>query len=356
LHTLELKGWKTMEERAGSPVLLAVRLGWLTVEVFGRLRHYAQSRPGPEEQPGNALRRFDFSSRNLSEYDALLLAMDQLNRTATRLDPSLPTIPIPALDDADHVDLDTLQGVLDNWSTEVWIALSAEDDITGRGFTYGGSLADTYWHAGVLGPRGFGELLRPNRLEYLARRFDGIADHLPTYTARVLIYTLYKWRGAYEHLKTTDLAGKKQVLKRLESQAGVWHYLLFGERGAESYLSAEDRRFVNWVAGGITTASALVIVVLVWLVVMALSSAGRATTAALLGSPKELSAAQAVIVGDLVDWQKWSALLATISSVVVLIAGLVTRLSGWVIMLHNLVKDWLALRRIYRRAYRDWRA
>jgi hypothetical protein len=117
----------------------------------------------------------------------------------------------------------------------------------------------------------------------------------------------------------------------------VWHYLLFGERGAESYLTDEDRRFVTWVAGGITTACALAAAILVWLVVMALSSAGRATTAALVGSPKELSAAQAVIVGDLVDWQKWSTLLATISSVVVLIAGLVTRLSGWVVTLHNLV-------------------
>ena len=59
---MELKGWKTMEEKTDSPVLLAVRLGWLTVEVFGRLRHYVQSKHGPEKQPGNALRRFDFSS------------------------------------------------------------------------------------------------------------------------------------------------------------------------------------------------------------------------------------------------------------------------------------------------------
>jgi hypothetical protein len=345
-----------MEEDIDSPVLLAVRLGWLTVEVFGRLRHYAQSRPEPEEEPGNASRRFDFSSRTLSEYDALLLAMNQLNRTTTRLDPSLPTVPIPAQEDLDHVDLDTLQGLLDDWSTAVWIALSAEDDITGRAFTYGGSLADTYWYAGVLGPRGFGELLRPDRLEYLAHRFDGISHLLPTYTTSVLNYTLYKWRGAYEHLKASDLAGKKQVLKRLESQAGVWHYLLFGERGAESYLTAEDRRFVTWLAGGITAASALAIVLLVWLVVMALSSAGRGAAAALIGSPNELSGAQAVIVGDLVDWQKWSTLLATISSLVVLVAGLVTRLSGWAVTLHNFVKDWLALRRIYRRAYRDWRA
>jgi hypothetical protein len=345
-----------MEEKTESSILLAVRLGWLTVEVFGRLRHYALSKPGPDEQPGDASRRFDFSSRTMSEYDALLLAMDQLDHTATRLDPSLPSVPIPAHEDLDHIDLDTLQGGLDDWSTQVWIALSAEDDITGRAFSYGGGLADTYWHASVMGPRGFGELLRPNRLEYLVHRFDGIAHHMPIYTARVLNYTLYKWRGAYEYLKTLDLAGKNQVLKRLESQAGVWHYLLFGEHGAQSYLTVEDRRFVTWVAGGITAVSALAIVVLVWLAVMALSSAGRGGAAALIGSPEEMSAAQAAIVGDLVDWQKWSTVLATISSLVVLIAGLVTRLSGWAVTLHNFVKDRLALRRIYRRAYRDWRA
>jgi hypothetical protein len=44
---VKLKGGKTMEEKTDSPVLLAVRLGWLTVEVFGRLRHYIQSSHAP---------------------------------------------------------------------------------------------------------------------------------------------------------------------------------------------------------------------------------------------------------------------------------------------------------------------
>ncbi len=347
-----------MGEQTNSPdrVLLAVRLGWLTVEVFGRLRHYMQSSRKSEMHRGNASKRFDFSSGALSEYSTLLLAMGQLNRTATRLDLGLPSVPIPARNEIGQVDLNTLHGALDDWSTEVWVALSTEDDIIGRGFTYGGSLADTYWHAAVLGPRGFGELLHPHHLEYLAQRFDGIADHLPPYTARVLYYTLHQWRGAYEHLRTLDLDGKKQVLKRLESQAGVWHYLLFGGRSAEGYLTAEDRRLVTWLVAGITIVSVVTVMILVWLLVLASSSAGRTATASLLGSPEQLSAAQAVIVGDLVDWQKWSTTLATISSVVVLIAGLVTRLSGWVVVLHNHVKDWLTLRRIYRRTYRVWRA
>ena len=336
-------------------VLLAVRLGWLTVEVFARLRHYIQSIHRSGVYAGNVSKRFDFSSGALSEYSTLLLAMGQLNRTVTRLDLGLPDVPIPARDEIERVDLNTLQATLDDWSTEVWVALSTEGDIIGRGFTYGGSLADTYWHAAVLGPRGFGELLHPHRLEYLAQRFDGIADHLPPYAARVLYHTLHQWRGAYEHLRTLDLDGKKQVLKRLESQAGVWHYLLFGGRSAEGYLTAEDRRLVTWSAVGITTVFVVAAMILVWLAVMALSSAGRTATAALLGAPEQLSATQAAIVSDLLDWQKWSTMLATISSLVVLIAGLVTRLSGWVVVLHNRVEDWLTLRRIYHRTYRDWK-
>jgi len=309
-----------------------------------------------ETHMGNATKRFDFSSGALSEYSTLLLAMAQLNRTVTRLDLGLPGIPIPAHNEIDQVDLNTLQGTLNDWSTEVWVALSTEADIIGRGYTYGGSLADTYWHAAVLGPRGFGELLHPHRLEYLAQRFDGIADHLPPYAAHVVYYTLHRWRGAYEYLRTLDLDGKRQVSKRLESQAGVWHYLLFGGRSAEGYLSAEDRQIETRLGAGITIVSVVAVMILVWLLVLALSSVGRTATASLLGSPERLSAAQAVVFSDLVDWQKWSTALATISSVSALIAGLVTPLSGWVLALHNHVNDRLTLRRIYRRTYRDWRA
>ena len=43
-------------------VLLAVRLGWLTVEVFARLRHYIQSIHRSGVYAGNVSKRFDFSS------------------------------------------------------------------------------------------------------------------------------------------------------------------------------------------------------------------------------------------------------------------------------------------------------
>lgn len=346
-----------MADQAESPgrVLLAVRLGWLTVEVFGRLRHYAASSRKPESRLGDATRRFDFSNRALSAHSALRLAMDQLRLVAARLEPDLPVVPLPSPGELVDLDLDTLQGALDDWSSEVWVALGAENDLIGRALTYGGSLADTYWHTAVLGPHGFAELLRPQRLEYIAHRFDGIADHLPPYTARVLQHTLYRWRGSFEYLKGLDSNGKRQVVKRLESQAGVWHYLLFGGRSAESYLTARDRGFITWLAAGGTALFVLAAMILVWLVVLALLSAGWTTTASMIGVPSPLSGTQAVVTNDLLDWQKWSALLATVSSVALLFTGLVAQLSGWMMALRNLAKEWLTLQLIYRRTYRDWR-
>lgn len=339
-------------------VLTAVRLGWLTVEVFGRLRRYKQSGHQLQERRGDAARRFDFSDRALSQEDGLLLAVDQLRRTLAKLNLSLPAPPLPPGNELNsllmaELKLDSLQGQLDGWSTQVWLALSTEDEIVGRGFTYGGSLADTYWYTDVLGPDDFADLLRPQRLEYIAARFNSISGHLPAYVAHVLNYSLHKWRdrGQIERL---EAASRKKALKRLESQAKVWHDLLFGSRTADSYLLTRDRRLITIAAFGATFILVLAAMILIWLAVLTLSSTGRAVAASMVGLPQELGQAQATFVQDLLNWQMWSTLLATLSSVVVLVAGLVTRLSGWVIRFHHRVKAWLKRHLIYRRTYRSW--
>jgi hypothetical protein len=234
------------------------------------------------------------------------------------------------------------------------VALSTEDDVLGRAFTYGGSLADTYWHAEALGADRFSRLLSAERLEYIAQRFESIAESLPPYTAQILRHTLYQWRSETQ-IEALDSEGKKAVLKRLASQTKVWHDLLFGGRSAESYLTEGDRRRIGREALGITVALLLSSMFLVWLAVLVLSSAGRSVTASLAGLPQQLSEAQVALVGGLLDWQMWSTLLATLSSVAVLFTGLVTRLSGWVITFYNRVKEWRKLRAIYRRTYRGWR-
>jgi hypothetical protein len=339
-------------------VLAAVRLGWLTVEVFGRLRQYARARRRPRTQPSDAGQRFDFSERSLNEREALLLAIGQLRRTAASLGPGLPSVPLPNPNELDRLldgqfDLDAVYQALNRWSTEVWIALSTEDDIVGRAFTYGGSLADTYWHAEVLGLEKFGRLLRAQRLKYIAQRFDSLAEYLPPYVAHVLHHTLYDWRIEGQ-LQSLDEEGRLRVLRQLTAQAKVWRDLLFGGRRAESYLTTRDERLILWGSAVATAVLLLGAMILVWLAVLALSSAGRSVTAAWSGVPRQLPEAQGTILEDALGWQNWSALLATVSSLVVLLTGLVTRLSGWVISFHRFVQDWLKVQAIYRRTYRSW--
>jgi hypothetical protein len=339
-----------------NPVLLAVRLGWLTVESFGRLRRYARSGYPLTGTPGDANRRFGFSDRSLTEQEELFFAVDQLHRTAARLKADLPPCPLPAQDKlaqllASQPNLNACQGALDDWSRQVWTTLSTEDEKMGRGFTYGGSLSDTYWYADVLGPDHFDELLRPQRLEYIAARFDSIAEYLPEDVAPVLHYTLYKFRNQGQ-LARLDAEGKRHVLKRLEAQAKVWHDLLFGSRSADSYLLAPDRRWLTLGALGITLVLVLAIVLGVWLFALTMASAGRVVTAQMTGLPQEIGLAQSAFIGDVLDWQKWSTLLATLSSIVVLLAGLVSSVSGWILNIYRRLKEWLKLQFIYYRTYR----
>lgn len=341
---------------SANPVLLAVRLGWLTVETFGRLRHYARSGYPLTDTPGDAHRRFGFSDRSLTEQEELFFAVDQLHHTTARLKADLPPCPLPAQDKlaqllAGHPELDACQGALDEWSRQVWTTLSTEDEKVGRGFTYGGSLADTYWYTDVLGPDGFGELLRSQRLEYLAARFDSIANYLPPDTAPVLHYTLYKFRDQGQVVRL-DSAGKQHLLKRLESQAKVWHDLLFGSRSADSYLLAPDHRWLALGALGITLVLVLAVIVGVWFFALTMSSAGRTLTAEMTGLPREIGPAQSAFIGEMLDWQKWSTLLATLSSIVVLLAGLISNVSGWILNIYRRLKGWLKLQFIYYRTYR----
>ncbi|GIK36254.1 MAG: hypothetical protein BroJett011_00870 [Chloroflexota bacterium] len=348
---------------SANQVLLAVRLGWLTVESFGRLRRYARSGYPLTGAPGDANRRFGFSDRSLTEQEELFFAVDQLHRTAARLKADLPPCPLPAQDklaqllagqpelNAGQPELNACQGALDDWSRQVWTTLSTEDEKVGRGFTYGGSLADTYWHADILEPDHLAELLRPQRLEYLAARFDSIAEYLPPDVAPVLHYTLHKFRDQGQ-LARLDAEGKRRAFNRLESQAKVWHDLLFGSRSADSYLLTPDRRWLTLGALGITLVLVLAAMLGVWSFALTMSNAGRVVTAQMTGLPQEIGPAQSAIIGDVLDWQKWSTLLATLSSIVVLLAGLVSNVSGWILAVYRRLKEWLKLQFITYRTYR----
>jgi hypothetical protein len=283
--------------------------------------------------------------------------MDQLWHTAAVLVPDLePTFPLSAQElqrQVADIDLDAVHVSFDQWSKDVWMALMVEDELAGRAFTFGGSLADTYWYVDGRGPDGLDRVLRSQRLEYIAARFTRIGDHLPPYVADVLQYTLYKWR-IEEELAAMDTEEKSQVLDRLAAQVKVWRDLLFGRRSAESLLGLQDRRRVLWGALAATGGLVLIVSALVWLTVLLLAAVGRSFLAAASPWSEQMAMASADLVEKLFTWQSISSLVATLSSVVVILTGLVSRASGWILAFHTRARSWLELTLICRRAYHPW--
>ncbi len=337
-------------------VLAAVRLGWLTVELFARLRRRARARGGGRRAQSDATRRFKFSGR-LTQGDRISSGMDQLRKIAARLVPDRKPTFLRSAQDFESLmaetDLETLHDSFDEWSMGVWMALTVEDELVGRAFRFGGSLADTYWDVDGRGPEYLDGMLRSQRLEQIAARFDRIGDHLPPYIPDVLHHTLYKWRIA-EELAELDTKQKKRVVERLAAQSEVWRDLLFGSRSAESLLTLKDRRRISWAALAATGALVLIVAILVWLGVLLLAVVGRSFLAAASPWSEQMAQASADLVERLFTWQNLSALVATLSSVVVILTGTVSRASGWTLAFHTRASAWLQSTVIYRRAYRHW--
>lgn len=336
------------------PILVSVRLGWLTVEAFGRLRRWTRSGRQPSPTSIGASHRFTFSDRDPTLYEQLLITLQQLEETAIQLAPEYPP-PIPENPEdllakaKNNMDASWLD--FENWSRVIWNTLQIQDPLSGLAFTSGGSLADTYWHAESAGHGELKDLLRSQRLENIAFRFDSIAEFLPDHTAQVIYYTLYRWRMA-DRLKDLDDQQKKHLLDRLEAQAKVWCDLLFGRQRAEDYLTGSDRRLITWGAFGASALLAILVGLAVWSAVLLLSTGGRTLLMTMPGSQGNVPQASSSLAVELLDWQKWSALLAALSSVVVVLTGFITRLSGWIIAFHRWVRNRLTLGQIFKRTYR----
>ena len=160
-----------------------------------------------------------------------------------------------------------------------------------------------------------------------------------------------------EHRRDGERNGprrQERLLERLEAQVKVWRDLLFGQRQAASYLTPGDQRQVAW---GAAAASAG-LVLLVGLVVWRRFYPGRAGPQPDGRHPQPAAGPDPGGWGCLAylsNWQNWSALLATLSSVVAVLTGVVKGLSGWLWSFHQRVNRALTLRKIQQRTYRDYR-
>jgi len=147
---------------------------------------------------------------------------------------------------------------------------------------------------------------------------------------------------------------QRRVRQRLEAQAKVWYDLLFGRRSAESYLTLQDRRRIGWGALAGTAGLVLVVSIVVWLSVLLFVGVGRSLLTEASPWTDQINEASAQLAEQLFTWQNLSALVATLSSVAVVLMGFVSRASGWTVAFHSRAQEWLKLRSLRRRAYRHW--
>ena len=256
-------------------VLTAFRLGWTISEVFGYVRkgtlEYVRDPRAHNSYFAHTAPRLSYSSRDLSPAQALWIAALHLVKLSGAL----------GLRDQRFRELDTflhnLRDYLDNpapdlrptvrqvydflesWSDWAWSELNSRHEILGRAFTYGGSVADTYWYMRRPDRRDFAlrqeswhTLLRKERLREEAERIEEIREYFPDFVAPALKHSLAKWGIAEQLMQLAEsIEGsnrpelpeevEKEVYRSLEKQAKIWHELLFGIRRPQSYLRSSDR-------------------------------------------------------------------------------------------------------------------
>lgn len=337
-----------------TPILAAFQAGWLAVEAFGLLRQAARyAKPAAGEI--DPRRDFNFTTRQPTLELQLITALQRLKAVSAQvvpeLPPPLPPDPAGLLAQAKQ-DLAPLWLKFDQWSNQVWVSLQASNPTAGQAFTCGGDLAQTFWQVSAAGKEKLADTLRSHRLAYIAERLGDLAPHLPEHAVLAIQHSLAGW-GIGEQISQADQDFQKRLTKRLEAQVKVWRDLLFGLRSAESYLTARDRKHAA--RGALAASGGLVLLVglAAWLAVLFLAGVGRS----LMGSALGLAVDTTQISGDLSaylsDWQNWSALLATISSVLAVLTGVVKGLSGWLWAFHQNQQRILTLRRIETCTYRS---
>jgi len=338
-------------------ILAAFQTGWLSVEAFGLLRRYALHGKAASPEAVDDKRRFSFTERDPTLTRRLLDALQMLKATASKLLPELPP-PVPLnlsdlLEEAKE-DINPCWQRFEEWSSRAWNALLVSSPLAGQAFACGGDLADTYWYAQRAGAEKLAEMLRSYRLRYIAERLNDFSAHLPKRAVQAIQHSLERW-SIGERVAGMDFDRQKGLLQRLESQAKVWHDLLLGLRQADSYLTLPDRRWATWGALAGTTGLVILVSLVVWLAVLALAGLGRGLMGYALNLPVDTEKLNQDLLTQLINWQNWSALLATLSSVIAVLTGLVKGVSGWLWAFQQSTRETLLLRRINHRTYRSKR-
>ena len=326
---------ETEESANKNSTLVAMQLGWLVVEAFGRLARYERSTKKPVMPKGEKTRPFAYSVNESLSLDELVWSANQLHTLYQSVE-FVERPPLPFLREKElikkleggGIDLDALQGELDTWSKNIWGLLNSQYGSAAQSFFFGGSLANTYWHTTIAwsDEKVLNEFLNPYRLDYLATQFESISDDLPIYLAGALANSLRRWSTIDLHSVDRD-----KLKERLESQQNVWRDLLLEKRRPESYLRSKDYKSIRVYSLGIQILFSLFLFLIIFL-------AGRK-------------------VGSLFpsgDTNDVATFFAALSGLIVVIGSLLSQFSSWIKAIGKAVTEWRKRQLIFSATFRNW--
>jgi hypothetical protein len=396
-------------------VRLALCLGWSISEVYGRIHKGAYFRKPRERLSGETPPRLSFSDREFTEAQRLWLTSRRITALTTALLKELgmgqgeseEMLPRPIrnlprrvkshIDDPHAVPRPTeqeLYELFEDWSADFSITLNVYSGLLSLAFTFGASLADTYWYmrpARRFGrgksPESWHELLIRQRLTEIIRRVRRLEPYLPPGVGPALRHSLWEWgiaqelerhrgqvRIAYPRLyrwrfmhwvrriranrmakRWVGKVGEERfvVLKRgeekgiyrnLKRQARVWSDLIHGSREPREYLLPSDWRQVRWMA---FAASILTFGVALVLGVSLLLTILFRVFISLVVSLQPMAA----LPTELKDWLAVATTLATTVFVLTTQTGRVIR---GMVNLYRSFHGWLVRRKIEQRTLVAW--
>ncbi|MCR9141232.1 MAG: hypothetical protein NXI24_03210 [bacterium] len=353
----------SVRSKSADVVLQAFRLGYLAVESYSRLKSPINRKPKPPKADADS--RFGFTEpSDESKYYQIFRTAGQFHAQAQQL--GLPKPPMPlntelrdrlAAGLAPEKRLE-LHGQLDDWGRDAELQLSLIDEEAARAFAYGGSFALTYWAGhGIASdqqPKEYGRSLRSYRIRHTIERLESLREHLPEYWIETVRHSLQHWAIGERVAKMDRFNPDKSGL---EGQMTIWRDTLFGRRPPEIFLNLDMRNRVQRIAYLSTTALVIVGLCAFWTLLWSVPALmeqfrlGGWLMESLRPTTQYIQTELPITVDSKLDSviKAASALVATVSSVAVFLAGMISRASGWILRLHRRVDFYYRSRAIQKR-------
>lgn len=348
-------------------VLQAYRLGYLTVEAYSRLK--SRDNRKPKRLAPDPNRRFEFAQPGeQSQYYQILRTAGQLHAQARALDLEPPPLPteqeLKDLLGSENFSESRLElhDRVDDWAQDAEVKLSLENEEAAQAFVFGGSFASTYWHGYKIPvdqtANEYADLLSAYRLRQTVERLEFLREHMPLYFIESVGYSMKRW-SIGKKIKSFESFDPENT--RLESQMTIWRDMLFGRRPPETFLTIRMRNHIQYRAylstTGLVVSGLLVFWLVLWSVPTLVAQFNFTGWLVEVFSPATsyIQAELPIQVDSKLEGiiKAGSALIATISAVTVFIAGVVARVSGWILRLHARVDFWFRSRAIQKRTLRE---